>query len=86
MILLISGGFSAMTVMLFYTLTTMRLQNLSMVGYIIASAAGCILPWMLVKDMGILGAALSSVLIMLILFVTLFILFLVKKKSYTITE
>ncbi len=86
MILLVSGGFSAMTVMLFYTLTTMRCQNLAMVGYIIASAAGCILPWAMVKNMGILGAALSSVLIMLILFATLFIIYIVKKKSYTMTE
>ena len=71
LILVISGGFSALGVALFYALTTMRAQKGVSAAYLVAALGGLVLPGILVKKYGITGAAIASVVIMLILTVTL---------------
>ena len=80
LILVLSGGFSALGVALFYTLTTMRAQKYVSAAYIITALGGLILPGMLVERYGITGAAVSSVVIMVILACLLFGIFLVEWK------
>lgn len=75
LILVLSGGFSALGVALFYTLTTMRAQKLVSGAYIAAALGGLFLPKILVGKYGITGAAISSVTIMLILVVILLLIF-----------
>lgn len=75
LILVLSGGFSALGVALFYTLTTMRAQKWVSLAYVAAALGGLFLPGMLVEKYGITGAAVSSVIIMLILMVMLFFIF-----------
>lgn len=85
LILIISGGLSALSVMLFYALTTMRCQKLVSLPYVITTLCAMILCNYLVEEMGIHGAAISSALITLILFIISLIIvvisFLKKKRS-----
>lgn len=81
LILVLSGGFSALSVALFYTLTTMRAQKLVSLAYVAAALAGVFLPDILVSRTGIGGAAMSSLCIAFILVVCLFAIFLVEWKK-----
>lgn len=78
LILVISGGFSAVGVALFYTLTTMRAQKRVGFAYIAAALGGLLLPNLLVKKYNITGAVISSVIIMLILMIILFGIFIIE--------
>ena len=78
LILVLSGGFSALSVALFYALTTMRAQKLVSIAYIAAAVCGLFLPNLLVAGWGITGAAISSVCIMIILAVILLGIFLLE--------
>lgn len=76
LILVLSGGFSALGIAFFYALTTMRAQKRVSLAYLAAAAAGLFLPGILVGKYGIMGASISSVLITLILSVMLLFIFL----------
>lgn len=78
LILVLSGGFFALSVALFYTLTTMRAQKLVSLAYIAAAIAGLFLPDLLVAEAGIRGAAISSVCISAVLAVVLFGIFVLE--------
>jgi len=80
LILILSGGFSALSVVLFYALTTMRCQKKVSLAYIAAAVAGFILPGIMVSAYKITGAAISSVLISIILFLGLLIIFIYEGK------
>ena len=87
LILIVSGGLSAITVALLYALSTMRCQGKSSIAYIAAAVSGVILPYYIVSRWGILGASVSSVGIMAILSMGLLGIFLgelrTKKSSGT---
>ena len=87
LILIVSGGLSAITVALLYALSTMRCQGKSSLAYIAAAVSGVILPYYMVSRWGILGASVSSVGIMAILSMGLLGIFLgelrTKKSSGT---
>lgn len=87
LILIVSGGLSAITVALLYALSTMRCQGKSSIAYIVAAVSGVILPYYMVSRWGILGASVSSVGIMAILSMGLLGIFLgelrTKKSSGT---
>ena len=76
LILIVSGGLSAITVALLYALSTMRCQGKSSIAYIAAAVSGVILPYYMVSRWGILGASVSSVGIMAILSLGLLGIFL----------
>ncbi len=78
LILVLSGGFSALSVALFYTLTTMRAQKRVSLAYVVAALGGVLLPNFLVKKYNITGAALASVAIMVILATLLFGIFIIE--------
>lgn len=75
-LLVVSGGLSAITVMLFYTLTTMRSQIIVLVAYIISAIIGFVASGPLVKAYGITGAAYSSIVIMTVLAIGLAIIYI----------
>lgn len=78
LILVISGGFSALSVALFYTLTTMRAQKRVSLAYVVAALGGVVLPYFLIEKYNITGAALASVAIMVILATLLFGIFIIE--------
>ncbi|WP_454925020.1 lipopolysaccharide biosynthesis protein [Actinomyces gerencseriae] len=59
MVLVAGGALNAAGVILYYALTTMRLQRLVFAGYIIAAAAITVLCLLLVPAYGLLGASLA---------------------------
>ena len=59
MVLVAGGALNAAGVILYYALTTMRLQRLVFAGYIIAAAAITVLCLLLVPTYGLLGASLA---------------------------
>ena len=60
LIVLVTGGaMNAASVILYYALTTMRLQRLVFVGYMIAAAAITLLCFLLVPAHALLGASLA---------------------------
>lgn len=78
MILVISGGLSALSVLLFYALTTMRCQKLVAIPYILAAVVAIVVCKIMVESQGILGAAISSVIITSTLALTSIIILLWK--------
>lgn len=72
LLLIIAGGLSAFAVMFFYALTTMRVQRLVSIPYILSGITALLICTPLVKEMGIRGATLASILIMVVLFVSSF--------------
>ena len=76
LILVVSGGFSALSVVMLYALTTMRAQKRVMIAYLAAAAGGLVLPGQLVERYGITGAAFSSVAITALLTGIMFMVFL----------
>lgn len=79
--LVISGGFNAMTVMLFYVLTTMRCRKETIIAYTITTIIAFIIPNYLVKSYGITGACLSSIVIMGALCIILFVMYVAKVQE-----
>lgn len=80
LILMISGGFSALAVVLFYVLTTMRAQGKVSLAYGLSAVVGLWLPDKLVAQYGVGGAAASSVIMLGILCLGLFLIFLYEWK------
>lgn len=68
LILIVSGGFSALAVMFFYALTTMRCQKEVSIPYILSGLTALFICEPLVIARGIQGAAISSVIITFVLF------------------
>lgn len=85
LILIISGGLSALSVMFSYALTTMRYQKIGSIPYFFSAITALLACSPMVSAMEIRGAAWASVLIMLILAlssgVILFIKFRKKEKE-----
>lgn len=83
LILVVSGGFSALSVMLFYALTTMRCQKQVVIPYVVSGIAAVILCTPLVKMFGIKGAAISSVAVTFILALSslVIVIYQLKRKS-----
>ncbi len=67
MILIIAGGFNAISIILYYALTVMRRQVDIFVGYIITFICSIAVPVMLVGKHGIRGAAMSYLIVMCLL-------------------
>lgn len=67
MILIMAGGFNAVSIILYYALMVMRRQTEIFVGYTTTFVMSVVLPVMMVKRMGITGAALGYLSVMAIL-------------------
>lgn len=67
MVLVAAGALNAVSVVLFYALTTMRRQQLVFVGFVLAAAATVILCRVLVPVHGLLGASLAYLASMAVL-------------------
>ncbi|MDN5557812.1 MAG: lipopolysaccharide biosynthesis protein [Ruaniaceae bacterium] len=59
MVLIVGGAFSAVSILLYYILVTMRLQKAAMFGYGIAAVAATFLSWILIPKFGMMGACLT---------------------------
>jgi O-antigen/teichoic acid export membrane protein len=82
LILLVGGGFNAAGILAYYALVVMRRQKYILGCYGITFAFTCVLPFMLVKNMKIRGAAIAFVLVMLVqLAVFLALLLLLCRKE-----
>lgn len=62
-ILVLSGGFYAISVLFLYLLTTIRKQKLATIAYIISSLIAFMLPNFLVKTQAMRGASISNLII-----------------------
>lgn len=76
-LLILSGLFYAASTVIFYALGTIRKQKNTTIAYVISAVFALIISNFLVYNYGILGATISSVLIMLILLISLLIFFIV---------
>ena len=88
-LLILSGLFYALSTVMFYALGTIRKQKYATIGYILSAIIAYPLSNILVKRYSILGATVSSVLIMLTLFLVLTFLFIFaykKEKNKKIME
>ncbi|MFP3153094.1 lipopolysaccharide biosynthesis protein [Lachnospiraceae bacterium ZAX-1] len=81
LILVLAGGFSALSVVLFYALTTMRAQGKVGIAYLVSALLGLFCSNLLVREYKILGAAISSVALLATLFLTLLALFFYEWKK-----
>lgn len=82
-IVLIGGGFSALSTILYYMVTVMRKQYTLLIGYIISFGISLIICPVLVKNYGMFGATLSYVVVMFILsiiFMSIMIINFIKEK------
>ena len=68
MVLVLGGAMNAASVVLYYALTTMRLQKLAFVGYAVAAAAMTLLFVFLVPSHGLLGVSISYACAMALIF------------------
>ena len=59
MVLVLGGAMNAASVVLYYALTTMRLQKLAFVGYALAAVAMTLLFVLLVPSQGLLGVSIA---------------------------
>ncbi len=67
LVLIAAGGFNAVSILFYYALTVMRLQKEIFVGYTITFAVSIILPIVMVKNMGIMGAGWAYLIVMALL-------------------
>lgn len=81
MILVISGFFYAMSTLIFYALSTMREQKQTTIAYIVTSIFSLIVPYILVGKYGMMGTAISNLLITIVLFLILTFFFLIAYKK-----
>ena len=70
MVLLLSGGFSAASTLTLTLFTTMRKQKLCLVAYTATIIFALIMPTIMTSKLGLMGAALSFLCDMALLFVT----------------
>lgn len=76
-LMILSGLFYAMATVMFYALGTMRKQKNTTITYIITSVISTLLSYILVNKYGMMGATISNVVIMFLLFIgmTVFYIF-----------
>lgn len=77
MVLLLAGGFSAASTLTLTLFTTMRKQKLCLIAYFITIVFALIVPEMMVASWGLMGAALSYLCEMALLFVVMFTAFII---------
>ena len=77
MVLLLAGGFSAASTLTLTLFTTMRKQKLCLIAYAATMLFAITMPKTLVKSMGLMGAAVSYLCEMALLFAVMFVLFLI---------
>jgi len=80
-LLILSGLFYASSTVIFYALGTIRRQKNTTIAYAISAVFALIISNILVDKYGILGSTISSVLIMIILFISLLIFFIFGYKK-----
>lgn len=80
MVLLLSGGFSAASTLTLTLFTTMRKQKLCLIAYGVTIIFALIMPDVMTAKWGIMGAALSYLCEMAMLFVIMFVMFLIKAR------
>lgn len=81
MVLLLAGGFSAASTLTLTLFTTMRKQKLCLIAYAATMLFALIVPEILVKSIGLMGAALSYLCEMALLFAVMFTLFVFNIKQ-----
>lgn len=74
-ILVVSGFFYAMATLVFYALSTMRKQKQTTIAYVLTAVLAFVVPYFLVKNYGMMGTAISNLVITFVLFVILTIFF-----------
>ncbi len=79
-LLILSGLFYASSTVIFYALGTIRKQKQTTISYVICAVFASIVSNLLVRNYGIIGSTISSVLIMAILFIILLIFFVISYK------
>lgn len=67
LVLIAAGGFNAVSILFYYALTVMRLQKEIFIGYTITFIVSIVLPVLMVKRMGIMGAGWAYLIVMAIL-------------------
>lgn len=82
-ILVLSGGFYALSVLFFYVLTTMRKQRRASIAYGITSLFALSIPPIFVEKYGMSGATISNLFITIILSLTLIIFFWITYQKET---
>ena len=80
-ILVMSGGFYALSILGLYVLTAIRQQKNTVIAYGITTIIALILPNVLVSKLGMLGATISNLVINLILFIILIIMYIIFSKK-----
>lgn len=83
LVLIAAGGFNAVSILFYYALTVMRLQKEIFAGYTISFIVSIVLPVIMVKNMGIMGAGWSYLIVMLLLtllFAGMFYIRLISEK------
>ena len=75
MVLLVSGGFSAASTLTLTLFTTMRKQKLCLIAYGVTIIFALIMPDIMTVKWGLMGAALSYLCEMALLFVIMFVMF-----------
>lgn len=81
MVLLLAGGFSAASTLTLTLFTTMRKQALCLIAYGITIVFALIVPDVMTSSFGLMGAALSYLCAMVILFVVMFVIFVINIKG-----
>lgn len=81
MVILLGGGFSAVNILIFYALTVMRRQRGAFWGYLVTFAVSWILPPLAVERFGLLGAAVTYTLLILLLDLSFLALFLTSYRK-----
>ena len=76
MLLLLAGGFSAASTLTLTLFTTMRKQKLCLIGYGVTIVFALIMPDIMTAKWGLMGAALSYLCEMVILFAIMIVIFL----------
>ena len=67
LVLIAAGGFNAVSILFYYALTVMRLQKEIFAGYTISFIVSIVLPVIMVRNMGIMGAGWSYLIVMMLL-------------------
>ena len=66
LVLIVAGGFNALSIIFYYALMVMRKQSMIFAGYGVAFVASIILPVLFVRKWGINGAAYSYLIVMIL--------------------
>ncbi|MGN1299279.1 MAG: lipopolysaccharide biosynthesis protein [Candidatus Scatovivens sp.] len=80
-ILVMSGGFYALSILELYVLTAIRQQRNTVIAYGITSIIALILPNVLVNKFDMIGATISNLIINVILFIILIIMYIIFSKN-----